>query len=300
MIGITGGSGYIGTWLVRRLQGENEICIIDVLPPNVELTSNVSYVKADINNKRSIFRALRGCDTVYHLAAVVSKLRGVEDRRYCIQTNVVGTLNVLEACRHHDVQRLIYMGTSEVLGEPLFIPTDERHPRKPKTTYGITKCAGEDLCYEFYCTYNLSVVMPRLYMIYGVRDTRLIKYHNVIEKFIDSVVHGQRPVAFRGCIRSFLYITDCVEAMFLLKDRGSAGEIYDICGRKQEAVTMVQLARKIIALCGKELEPIIEDPPVSDTKVKLPSGYKAYVELEWYPRVSLDEGLRRMVACIRS
>ena len=76
---------------------------------------------------------------------------------------------------------------------------------------------------------------------------------------------------------------------------GSTGEIYDICGRKEEAVTMEQLARKIIVLCGKDLEPIIREPPSNDTKVKLPSGYKAYVELNWVPKISLDEGLMKVI-----
>lgn len=295
MIGITGGSGYIGTWLTKKFMEDDEVRIIDISPPKLKLTSSVSYTKADITDRENISDALRGCDTVYHLAAVVSKLRGFEDRRNCIKTNVQGTLNVLEACRRHDVERLIYMGTSEVLGEPLYIPTDERHPRRPKTTYGITKCAGEDLCYEFHCAYDLNVVMPRLYMIYGVEDARPIEYHNVIMKFIYNVLHDKPPVAFRGCLRSFLYITDCVDALDILKTKGSAGEIYDICGRKEEAVTMEQLARKIVTLCNKEMEPVIQDPPLLDTKKKLPNGYKAYVELNWLPKVTLDEGLNMVI-----
>jgi len=295
MIGITGGSGYIGTWLTKKLLKNDDVRIIDIVPPNTELKSKIDYVKADINDKKMIFNAIRNCDIVYHLAAVVSKLRGLEDRRYCIQTNIIGTLNVLEACRLYDVSRLIYMGTSEVVGEPLFTPTDERHPRRPKTTYGITKCAGEDLCYEFYCKYNLNVVMPRLYMVYGVEDNRPIKYHNVIMKFIYNVLNDKPPEAFNGCMRSFLYITDCVDALYILKSKGFAGDRYDICGRKEDAITMEQLARKIITLCGKKLEPIIQEPPPLDTKMKLPSGYKAYAELNWFPKVSLDEGLVKVV-----
>jgi len=296
MIGITGGSGYIGTWLSKKLlENGEDVRIIDIAPPRTNPASEIDYVPINITDVEGVSHALRGCDVVYHLAAVVSKLRGLEDRRSCIKTNVLGTLNVLEACRRYDVQRLIYMGTSEVLGEPLFTPTDERHLRRPKTTYGITKCAGEDLCYEFHLAYGLNAVMPRLYMIYGVEDMRPIKYHNVIIKFIDNLLNNRPPVAYRGCVRSFLYISDCIDALYVLKNRGSPGEIYDICGKKEEAVTMEQLARKIIVLCGKDLEPIIREPPSNDTKVKLPSGYKAYVELDWVPKISLDEGLMKVV-----
>jgi len=294
MIGITGGSGYIGSHLAREfIKRDEKVRIIDIAPPPRDLVDKYFY--ADINDESGIFRGIEGCDTVYHLAAVVSKLRGFEDRRYCIQTNILGTLNVLEACVKLDVERLIYMGTSEVLGEPLYNPTDENHPRRPKTTYGITKCASEDLCYEYHVTYGLSAVLPRLYMVYGTNDIRPIRYHNVIVKFIWNTLHDKPPIAYKGCIRSFLFITDCVEALTLLKDKGKAGEIYDICADPKEAISTEDLAKLVIRLCGKNFEPIIQEPPSTDTKVKLPSGKKARSELGWSPKISLNEGLKRVV-----
>lgn len=296
-IGITGGSGYIGSWLARRfIQEGEEVCLIDVSPPSPGFDLNkAEYVEADITDKDGILKAIKGCGVLYHLAAVVSKLRGVEDRYHCIKANIYGTLNVLEAARLSGVRRVIYMGTSEILGEPLFTPTDERHHRRPKTTYGITKCAGEDLCYEYFLTYGLNVVIPRLYMVYGIEDRRMIKYQNVIIKFIWNVLHDKPPVVFKECIRTFLYITDCIEALYLLKDKGGGGEIYDICDRPEYGLSMEELAQMIIRLCEKEMEPILQEPPPTDTKVKLPSGYKVRAELGWSPEVRLEEGLRRTV-----
>ncbi|MEW5936996.1 MAG: NAD-dependent epimerase/dehydratase family protein [Candidatus Thermoplasmatota archaeon] len=300
-IGVTGGSGYIGTWLVKELLREgHQVRIIDIAPPNPTIGSHVEFINADVTNREDITHALQDCDAVYHLAAVVSKLRGLEDREHCIRTNINGTLYVLEACRIHEVKRLIYMGTSEVLGEPLFTPTDERHRRAPKTTYGITKCTGEDLCYEYHLSYGLNVVMPRLYMVYGIEDVRLVKYHNVIMKFIWNVMNNKPPIAYKDCVRSFLYIKDCAEALSYLLEKGKAGEIYDICDRPEHAVTMEELAWMVIDLFGKDITPILMDPPPTDTKVKLPSGYKAYAELGWAPKVMLTEGLKRVVEWMKT
>jgi len=222
---------------------------------------------------------------VYHLAAVVSKLRGFEDRKKCIETNVLGTLNVLEACRKHDVERLIYVGTSEISG---------------KTTYGTSKCAGENLCLEYHLMYGLNVVMPRLYMIYGPYDTRPLKYQNVIVKFISKVLNGESPTAYRGCWRSFLYITDCVEALYHLKDKGNPGEIYDICNYAEQGISMRNLALKIAYLCNKNILPIDKEAPRNDTMVKLQDGGKARGALNWYPEVSLDDGLLRVIDWMNS
>lgn len=300
MVGITGGSGYVGSWLAQKfLEKGEKVRIIDIAPLPKMLKNKVEYMNIDINDKKNIIKGIEGCNVFYHLAAVVSKLRGFEDRYYCVETNISGTLNILEACKKEKVNRVIYMGTSEILGEPLSTPTDERHPRKPKTTYGITKCAAEDLCYEYFLTYGLNVLMPRLYMVYGIDDWRPIKYHNVIVKFVWNVLNNKTPVVYKDCIRSFLYITDCVDVLYLLKNKGTAGEVYDICDRPEYAVTMEELAYKIIKLCGKKIKPIIKDPPPTDTKVKLPSGYKAYAELGWCPQVSLNDGLEKVVEWIK-
>ncbi|HEY0087210.1 MAG TPA: NAD-dependent epimerase/dehydratase family protein [Candidatus Lokiarchaeia archaeon] len=298
---ITGGSGYIGTWLTKELiKMGHKIRILDINSPSPTLINKVEYIKTDITNKSEVLRGIKDGDIVYHLAAVVSKLRGLEDRETCIKTNINGTLYVLEACRKYDIKKLIYMGTSEVLGEPLFTPTDERHRRAPKTTYGITKCAGEDLCYEYFHAYGLNTVMPRLYMIYGIDDLRAIKYHNVIVKFVYNVLNDEPPMAFKDCIRTFLYITDCSEALSLFVNKGKSGEIYDICDRPEYAITMEDLANKVIDLCGKNLKPILKDAPPTDTKVKIPSGYKAYAELGWSPKVKLEVGLKNVIKWMKS
>jgi UDP-glucose 4-epimerase len=299
-ITVTGGSGYIGTWLTKALlEMGHKVRIMDVSPPRLDWADKLEYIKADITKQDEVTKGIKDSDIVYHLAAVVSKLRGVEDRETCIKTNVNGTLYVLEACRLYDVKRLVYMGTSEVLGEPLFTPTDERHRRAPKTTYGITKCAGEDLCYEYFHAYGLNTIMPRLYMIYGIYDKRPIKYHNVIIKFIWNVLNDKPPIAYNGCRRSFLYITDCVEALSSLLTKGRAGEIYDICDRPEFAITMEELANLVIKLCGKNFKPILKNPPPTDTKVKLPSGYKAYAELGWTPQIRLRDGLEKVIKWMR-
>lgn len=298
---VTGGSGYVGTWLIKELiEMGHQVRIVDVNEPNPILKNKVEYIKTDITNKSQVLKGLKDADIVYHLAAVVSKLRGLEDRETCIKTNVNGTLYVLEACRKYDVKKLIYMGTSEVLGEPLFVPTDERHHRAPKTTYGITKCAGEDLCYEYFHAYGLNTLMPRLYMIYGIDDTRAIKYHNVIVKFVYNTLNNEPPVAFKDCIRTFLYITDCSKALSLFVNKGKSGEVYDICDRPEYAISMEDLAYKIIDLCGKDIKPIIKDAPPTDTKVKIPSGYKSYAELGWSPEIKLEVGLKKVINWIKS
>lgn len=278
---ITGGSGYIGDWLAKRLMSEgSEVTVIDVLKPDFKVDT---FVKANVRRLGIMLASLGNCDYVYHMAAVVSKLRAAEDRWNAIETNVIGTLNILEACRILDIPKLIHVSTSEVLGDPIYLPTDEQHPRNPKTTYGLTKCAAEDLCREYARTYGLKIVIPRLYMIYGAEDYREIAYHSAIGKFVWAALHDIAPVAFKDCVRSWLHIEDCVDALMLLRNHGSSGEVYDITAPSSEKLSMVELASLIIRLCGKDLQPVVKEAPVWDTKVKLASGTKAYEALKWKP-----------------
>jgi len=293
MIGITGGSGYIGGSLAQRLMkiGKN-VQVVDLVRPNYPIKQ---FVIADVRKYDEIHDCLKGCNCVYHLAAIVSKLRGQEDRWKCISINVSGTLNVLEACRKHDIKRVVHVSTSEVLGDPLYLPTDEKHPRNPKTTYGITKCCAEDLCREYARTYGLQVVIPRLYMIYGEQDFRELKYHSAIAKFVWLVLNNTSPIVYEGCSRTWLHIDDCVDALLLLKEKGRCGEIYDITAPPSESISMFDLAEKIIGIYGKDLKPTLEQPPIWDTKIKMPSGEKAYSELHWKPHRMLTNELHGII-----
>lgn len=291
-VAITGGAGYIGEWLGRRLMKEGyTVTAIDVMQPHYKVSY---FVKANVRRLGIMLSALEDQDYVYHMAAVVSKLRANEDRWNAIETNIIGTLNVLEACRRNDIGRLIHVSTSEVLGDPIYLPTDEKHPRNPKTTYGLTKCAAEDLCREYARNYGMDIVIPRLYMIYGAEDYREIAYHSAIGKFVWTALHDMYPMAYKDCVRSWLHIEDCVDALMLLRDHGSSGEIYDISAPPSEKMSMVELASLIIRLCGRDIQPVVKEAPVWDTKVKLASGEKAYQTLKWHPKKVFGTALQRM------
>lgn len=282
---VTGGAGYIGEWLAVKLKSLGQrVRIVDVVNPSYEVAD---FVKANVRRLGIMLKAFSDCECVYHLAAVVSKLRASEDRWNAIETNIIGTLNVLEACRKLDIPRLVNISTSEVVGEPIYQPTDEKHPRNPKTTYGTTKCCAEDLCREYASIYGMNVVIPRLFMVYGAEDWREIKYHSAIAKFVALALQDKQPTAYADCVRVWMHVTDCVDALALLQKRGERGEIYDITNPPDEKISMVDLAKWVIRLCEKNLEPIIKEAPVWDTKAKIANGNKAYKALKWKPKKSL-------------
>jgi len=274
------------------MKRDYHVTIIDVSSPDYKADA---FIKANVRRLGIMLSSLKDCDYVYHMAAVVSKLRASEDRWNAIETNVIGTLNILEACRILDIKRLIHVSTSEVLGDPIYLPTDEKHPRNPKTTYGMTKSCAEDLCKEYARTYGMNIVIPRLYMIYGAEDYREIAYHSAIGKFIWNTLNNQAPVAYADCVRAWLHIDDCVDALMLLQELGCSGEVYDITAPPYQRMSMIDLAKYIIWLCRKKLKPIVKEAPVWDTKFKLAKGKKAYQALKWHPKRAFSTELFTMI-----
>ena len=194
----------------------------------------------------------------------------------------------------------IHVSTSEVLGDPIYLPTDEDHPRNPRTTYGMTKCCAEDLCKEYARTYGLNVVIPRLYMIYGPDDFRELAYHSAIAKFVALALRGKQPTAYIGCYRSWIHIEDCIDALMLFREKGRAGQVYDITAPPDQCLSMYELARQIISQCKRSyvnmyVQPKLEKAPVSDTRIKMSSGAKAYKELEWKPKKTLKTELHSLI-----
>ena len=303
MIVITGGTGFIGSYLVREVVNTGEKpTVIDINPPTKLLDSvknDMNFVRADILDELEIVNLLKDTEIIYHLAAMVGRLQGKENRHETIRVNVNGTLNILEACRKNDIEKMIFASTSEVLGEAIYTPMDENHPKNPITSYGIAKEAAEDLCKLYHRWYGLNVICPRFFNVYGPGETANV-YRGVIIRFIWEVLNNRPPIVDKGCQRSFQYITDLTRALLLLEKKGKAGEVYHLCGT--ESITIEDLADLIIDLCGKSkvISPKFREPGPMDVRIKIPDGQKAKNTLGYVPQISIKEGIKRTIDWARS
>ena len=295
---VTGGTGFIGSWLVRELiQNGYEVTVLDCNPTG-ELLEPVKgryeFVQGDVLDSDGIRNCLKDVDAVCHLGAMVGRLISKERPYDSVRVNVEGTMNVLEACRANDVERLIFASTSEVLGEAIYTPMDEEHPLNPVTPYGIAKLAAEKFCLLYHRWYGMETICPRFFNAYGVGE-RPSEYRGVVTQFVWKVLHDQPPIVDRGCKRTFAYVTDIARGCRLLLEKGRAGEVYHLSGKG--ATRIEDLADLVIRLCGKEgeVKPVFRDPTPMDVRVKVPSYEKARVELGYEPETSLEEGLMKTI-----
>lgn len=300
MVVVTGGTGFIGSYLVRKLINSGEdVKVIDINKPGpmlLDIGKNFGFIRADITDEKAMLEHVKG-DVVFHLGAMVGRLAGEENRVETLRVNINGTLNVLEACRKNDVGRMIFSSTSEVLGEAIYTPMDEKHPKNPITTYGIAKEAAEDLCKQYNRWYGLNVVCPRFFNVYGPGEKPNV-YRGVITRFIWGVLNNRRPVVDKGCKRTFQYVTDLVEALASLMEKGRAGEVYHLCS--EVPVGIEELASMIIRLCGSGVKPKFREPGPMDVRIKIPSGEKARKEIGYSPKVGLEDGIKRTIEWQRS
>lgn len=296
---VTGGSGFIGSHLVEELiKNGYDVRIADVDSPDRNLRGyegRYEFVKCDVRNPRQLDEAVKGTEKVFHLAAQVGRLISTERPYECLEIDLKGTMRLIDTCQKYGVERIVFTSTSEVLGEAVYTPMDERHPMKPLAPYGVVKLAAERYCLMHHHLYGTDIVVQRLFNVYGPREFPS-KYRGVVSIFINKVLNDQSPVVHRGCLRSFGYVKDVVCGSRLLMERGRSGEVYNI-GGPVNPVTVGELAEKVIRLCGEEgkLKPTFVDPTPLDVLKKVPSIDKARKELGYAPEVTLEEGLKRTI-----
>ncbi len=170
---VTGGLGFVGRHLVRSLsQLEKQVRVLDlnVSMAEPEVPSNVELVKGDIRIAGDVRAACEGVDLIFHTAANANGSISVQDLRFDFETNVQGTLNVLEAAKDVGVQRLVYMSSAAVYGIPQHFPMDEEHPTRPFIPYGVSKYTGELYALASHATYGLPVVAGRPFCVYGTGE----------------------------------------------------------------------------------------------------------------------------------
>lgn len=261
---------------------------------------DVEVVEGDIQSYERASHAARGCELVFHQAALPSVPRSVQDPLTSTASNVTGTINVLLAARDAGVRRVVYASSSSVYGANPELPKHEDMATLPISPYAVAKLAGEGYCRAFGEVYGLETVAIRYFNVFGPRQDPRSQYAAVIPNFIVAMVRGESPVIHGDGeqSRDFTHVQNVVEANLLAADAaGVAGRVYNVaCG---ERVTLNQLFVELADLLGSDCTPVHGPARSGDVRHSLADIAAARRELGYVPSVSLREGLERTIDHVR-
>jgi UDP-glucose 4-epimerase len=290
---VTGGSGFIGSNVVKYLSKKHEVKIFDFKKPN---NLDNEFIQGDITNSKHVINSIKDCDVVIHLAATLGVVNTETNPVLTLDTNLGGTINVLEACKINKIKKIIFSSSSEVYGEPLKIPMDENDKPIPMTTYGIAKFAAEEYIKAYSKSFGLQYTMFRLFNVYGDQQATDWVLPEFVSKAIsnkDIVVHGDGLQT-----RSFCYVTDISNAFSLTLDKAN-GQLINI-GNNHEPITIKELANKIIELSNSKSS--VKFIPFEESKrnrseilIRVPNIEKAKKLLNYEPKISLEEGVLKVI-----
>jgi UDP-glucose 4-epimerase len=304
---VTGGAGFIGSNLVRGLLARRwQVRVLDNFSTGMDrnisdLESRIEVIRGDIRTLSTCRRALKDTRAVFHLAALPSVARSVEDPISSNEVNVSGTLNLLEAAREQKVESFVYSSSSSVYGDTPRLPKRERMRETPMSPYAVSKLTAEKYCQIYARLYGLRTVALRYFNVYGPRQDPSSEYSAVIPKFITALLGGRRPEIYGDGrqTRDFTFIKDVVEANLLAAAAGSAaGTAVNIgAGSRYSLLKLVKVLNSIL---GTDLPPLLGAVRLGDVRHSLAAVDLAGEVIGYQPRYSLEEGLRETVKYFRS
>lgn len=297
---VTGGSGFIGSWLCETLValGAEVTCLDNLSSGKLEnikhLTNyeNFRFVKADI-----AYFEPKGFDCIIHAASLPSPEDYIRRPVEAMLPNSVGLLNCLEACRKED-SRILYTSTSEVYGDAEVIPTPEDYwgrvnPIGLRSCYDEAKRFGEALCMAYFREYDLDVRVARIFNCYGPRIDVESKYARVIPRFIIQALRNE-PITIHGDgkqTRSFTYITDTIDGLIkMIVTESVKGEVINI--GSEDEISIIELAKLIIRLAASSSKIVFTQARPDDPRRRRPDITKARKLLAWEPKIKLEDGLK--------
>ncbi|MFQ6057053.1 MAG: NAD-dependent epimerase/dehydratase family protein [Methanosarcinales archaeon] len=296
---ITGGAGFIGSNLVKKLEKENEVVVLDNFSTGKrEYLSNckATVINGDLRNKELVLKATKDIEVVIHLAAHTSVIESIENPSFDFENNVIGTLNLLEASFKNKVEKFIFDSYNAVIGDPLYVPIDEKHPVKPKSPYGASKLAAEGYCTAF-AEKGLHTVILRFANVYGINmDNKT----SVIPLFINRILNHEPPIIYGdgNQTRDFIHVQDIVESIILSIENGKSGSIYQIGTQVETSIN--ELCQYLLEISGSDLNPIYKPKRKGEIKRNYSMIQKAKQELGYDPSVYLREGLKEVFEYFRT
>ena len=305
---ITGGAGFIGSHLARRLVASGaQVTIADSFipeyggnPANLEgIRDKLVLSITDVRDPHAMRHLIQGQDFLFNLAGQTSHMDSMTDPFTDLEINARAQLSILEACRAHNPGiKIVFAGTRQIYGKPDYLPVDEEHPIRPVDINGIHKVAGEWYHLLYHTVYGIRSAVLRLTNTYGpcmrIKDAR----QTFVGIWVRLILEG-RPFEVWGGeqLRDFTYVDDCVDALLLAATRTADGRVYNLGG--DQVISLRQLADALIVAHGGG-EYALKEFPKDRKKIDIGDYYsrgeRIRAELGWRPVVPLEEGLRRTLA----
>lgn len=309
---VTGACGFIGSHLVERLL--NESCKVKAFVFYNSFNSwgwldtftkdklkSIKVFAGDIRDPNGVRTAIKDVDVVFHLAALIGIPFSYHSPDSYIDTNIGGTLNILQACKEFDVEKVIVTSTSEVYGTATNIPIDEAHPLKGQSPYSASKIGADKIAESFYFSFGLPLVIARPFNTYGPRQSA----RAVIPTIIIQLLDGKKKISLGSLTptRDFNYVKDVCEGFVSIAESDETiGEVINIA--TCEEISIRQLANKLIKKINPNvkitLDPKRVRPKNSEVKRLLGSNKKIKRLTGWRPKYSLDKGLDATIEWFRN
>lgn len=308
---ITGADGFIGSHLTELLvfkgydvrafvyyNSFNTWGWLDTFPR--EVLSKIEIFQGDIRDPNGVRKAMRECDAVFHLAALIAIPFSYHSPDTYVDTNIKGTLNVLQAARELQTKRVLVTSTSEVYGTAQYVPIDEKHPYQGQSPYSATKIGADRLAESFYRSFNLPVTIVRPFNTYGPRQSA----RAVIPTIITQLLAGKREIKLGSLTptRDFNYVKDTVNGFYeIFKSEKTIGEEINIATQKE--ISIGELANELIKQINPEARIVCDEqrlrPEKSEVNRLLGSNEKIKRLTNWEPKYSLEEGLSETIGFFR-
>ena len=308
---VTGGTGLVGSWLVKRLleAGADVVCLVRDWVPQSEmartgLIERVKVARGDVRDRETLERVLGEfeIDTVIHLAAQTIVTIANRNPISTFETNIAGTWNLMEACRRSPkVNQIVVASSDKAYGDQEKLPYDESTPLQGQHPYDVSKSAADLIARTYAVSYGLPVAITRCGNFYGGGD---LNWNRIIPGTIRSLLRGQRPVirSDGNYVRDYFYVEDGAAAYMLLAEQLSTrpelrGEAFNFSNEIQ--VTVREVAEHILKWMSSNLELDIRNEVTNEIRHQYLNAEKARRVLNWKPMFNLDAGLQKTIAWYR-
>ena len=304
---VTGGAGFIGSHLVDELVANGcHVTVLDNLSTghrrNIDhLADRIDFVEGDIRDAGLLDQVVKGCEVVFHQAAVVSVTQSVQDPSHSCEVNDLGTVRVLDASRNNGVRRVVMASSSAVYGDDPRMPKTEDMTPRPLSPYAVQKLTGEFYASAFGGLYGLETVCLRYFNVYGPRQDPSSPYSGVISIFMNKATDGQAPTIYGdgGQSRDFVFVKDVVRANLLAAAEAAAtGQVFNV--GTGVCIRIGDLWSLIGELSQVRIDPVFGPPRAGDIRESVSDIGRIGRSLGFTPQVELRQGLKDTLSWYRS